>query len=275
MLAPTLAPEFLHRYLSILGVSQQKPSLAALRELTTAHLVHIPFENISKLYNRKHHGLNSLTPIDLYLEGIERYRFGGTCYSNNFYLYTLLAVLGYNVRLCGADMSKPDVHVVVLATLDRRQYLIDAGYGAPFLAPLPRDLPADYVINMGHNRYILEPQDPNGRSRLAMYQDGRPKHGYLVNPRPRTIDEFAAQIADSFLPTATFLNALMLARFEPGRALVIHNMTVVESKEDESIVHRLSSRSQLVDRIVEGFGIPASIATEVIKELGELQDVWA
>ncbi len=274
MSAPTLAPEFVHRYLSVLGASPQKPSLAALRELVAAHLTRIPFENLSKLYNRKHHGLTRMTPIDLYLDGIERYRFGGTCYSNNFHFCTLLAALGYDVQLCGADMTKPDVHLVILAALDNRQYLIDAGYGAPFLEPLPRDLPTDHVITLGRDRYVLEPQDPSGRSRLAMYQDGQLKHGYLINPRPRKIEEFATVIADSFLPTATFLNALLLVRFDPGRALMIHNLTTVEAQRNEFSVHQLSGRAELIAKIVETFGMPRSIVAEVVSEIGELKDAW-
>ncbi len=271
----SLSPELVRRYLSALGVSLQKPSLEALRELVAAHLTRVPFENISKLYNRKHHGLTSLTPIELYLEGIERYHFGSTCYSNNFHFYTLLSALGYDVKLCGADMTDPDVHLVILTTVGNHEYLVDAGYGAPFLAPLPRDLGTDYVTTLGRDRYVLKPQDPSGHSRLQVYRDGQMQHGYLVKPAPRRIEEFASVIADSFRPTATFLNALLLVRFYPGRALMIHNLTLVESQGNESSVHQLGGRAALVAKIVECFGMPRSIVSETVSELGELKDVWA
>jgi arylamine N-acetyltransferase len=73
------------------------------------HLTRVPFENISKLYKQQHHGLTGLPSIELYLDGIERYHFGGTCYSNNFHFYSLLAALGYDVKLCAADTKTPDV----------------------------------------------------------------------------------------------------------------------------------------------------------------------
>ncbi len=270
-----LAPKLVRRYLAALGVSLRKPSLEALRELVAAHLTHVPFENISKLYNRKHHGLTSLAPIELYLDGIERRHFGGTCYSNNFHFYTLLSALGYDVKLCGADMTDPDVHLVVIATLDEHEHLVDTGYGAPFLAPLPRDLGTDDVITLGRDRYVLKPRDASGCSRLEMYRDGQPQHGYLVKPAPRKIEEFAQVIADSFRPTATFLNALLLVRFYPGRALMIHNLTLVESEGSTSSVHQLGGRAALVAEIVERFGMPRSIVAETVSELGELKDVWA
>src|SRR5512146_169462 len=132
--------ELVSRYLDVLGVTATDPSYDGLAELVAAHVTRIPFENVSKLYYKKNLGLTSPPPIELYLDGIEQYHFGGTCYSNNLYLNALLASLGYNVKLCGADMSAPDVHIVSMVRVDGREYIVDAGYGAPFLAPLPRDL---------------------------------------------------------------------------------------------------------------------------------------
>jgi arylamine N-acetyltransferase len=269
-----LPPELVRRYVSALGVQRCEPSLEALRELVGAHLTHVPFENISKLYNRKHHGLTGVPPIDLYLEGIEHYHFGGTCYANNFHFYTILRALGYDVKICGADMTNPDVHLVIVAALDNHEYLVDVGYGAPFYTPLPRDLKADYITTLGRDRYVLKPQDASGRSRLEMYRDGLPKHGYVVNPRARRIEEFAGVIAYSFRPEATFLNALLLTRFYPGASLVIHNLTVVESHANEFTVRQMENRSELITTIVDRFGMPHSIVAEVVSELGEFHDVW-
>jgi arylamine N-acetyltransferase len=145
-----------------LGVAKREPCVPALAELVSAHVMRVPFENVSKLYRRKHLGLAGLPGIELFLEGIERYHFGGTCYSNNFHLYTLLASLGYRARLCGADMSNPDVHMVIMVNVDGREYLVDGGYAAPFLSPLPRDLKEDYVVALGRDRYVLRPQDTTG-----------------------------------------------------------------------------------------------------------------
>ncbi len=113
-----------------------------------------------------------------FLDGIERFHFGGTCYSNNYYLYLLLDYLGYDIRLCGADMSEPDGHMVSIATFEGREYLLDVGYAAPFLEPLPRDLDQPYEIVSGTNRYVLQPQDANGNSHLQLIQNEIEIHGY-------------------------------------------------------------------------------------------------
>ena len=270
-----LAPELIARYLAVLGVAHQEPTLDALRELVTAHLTHIPFENISKLHNRKHHGLTGLPSIQLYLDGIERHHFGGTCYANNFHFYSLLAFLGYDVKLCAADMANPDVHVVIMVTVDGREYLVDGGYGAPFLSPMPRDLTTDYVVALGRDRYVLTPQDAKGQSRLEMYRDGQQKHGYVAKLAPMRIEEFRQVIAKSFRPDATFMNSVLLTRFYSDRAVMIHNLMLVESRGSESIVRPLASRDQLAATVEEYFDMPRAIVAEVVGELGDLQDPWS
>ena len=275
MSPPPLEPRLVRRYLVALGVRPHKPSLRALRELVFAHLTRIPFENISKIHYRKHYGLAGLTPLDLYLEGVERYHFGGTCYSNNFHLYALLSSLGFDTRLCGADMNNPDVHLVTIVTVGGHEYLIDAGYGAPFLVPLPRDLSTDYVIEWGRDRYVLRPQDGVGRSRLDMYREDRRVHGYIVKPKPRVIEEFSRVIRDSFLPTATFLNALLLVRFRRDFSVMIHNMTLVRSEGRESRVRVLRDRRELVATIEQQFRMPRPMVTESVDQLSQLTDAWA
>ncbi len=203
------------RYLRLLGVPARAPSLAALDELVRAQLTRVPFENVSKLHRRRA-GLRELPDLERHLDGVERHHFGGTCYPNNLHLHGLLAELGYDVRLCGADMTKPDVHLACIVTVDGHEHIVDGGYGAPFLAPLPRDLDRDHVIELGRERYVLRPQDAAGRSRLDLYRDGVLQHGYLLKPEPRRIEEFAAVIADSFRDDATFMNALVAVRFFPG-----------------------------------------------------------
>ena len=274
----TLAPlpeEVVDHYLAILGLMRRDPGLEALRELLAAHLTKIPFENISKLYYRKRLGLVELPDIRRYLEGIEKYHFGGTCYSNNYHFHLLLRSLGYEARLCAADMQTPEVHALNMITTDWREYLADTGYAAPLLEPIPRDLATDYETTLGRDRYVLKPQDANGCSRLELYRDGVLRHGYLAKPAPKTIEDFSKVIAASFSADATFLNSVLLTRFYPGRSVLIHNLTLVESEANKSTMHALANRDQLIDAIEMRFGIPREIVGEAIGQLGSLQDAWS
>lgn len=270
-----LEPRLIRQYLALLGVSRREPGPDALAELVAAHLTRIPFENISKLCYRKRFGLAGLTPLPQFLDGIEHYHFGGTCYSNNFHFYSLLASLGYDVKLCGADMSNPDVHMVSLVRMEGREYVVDAGYAAPFLKPLPRDLAEDYEIRLGRDRYVLRPQDAAGCSRLELHRNGVLQHGYLTKPTPRRIEDFSQVIADSFQPGATFLNSVLLARFYPDRSTVIHNLTVIESRGANCTVRSLRSRDELAAEVEKLFDIPGSIVVEALADLGPLENAWA
>jgi len=274
----TLVPlpeKVVDQYLTILGVTRRQPSFQALRELLAAHLTRVPFENISKLYYRKRLGLVNLPPIQLYLDGIDKYHFGGTCYSNNYHFYLLLRGLGYEARLCAADMKTPQVHALNMIMIEGREYLADTGYAAPLLEPIPRDLAADYEITLGRDRYVLKPQDSNGCSRLELYRDGALRHGYLAKPTPKKIEDFGEVIDASFSANATFLNSVLLVRFYPDRSVLIHNMAVVESEGNKSALRALADREELITAIEERFGMPREIVCEAVGQLGNLQDVWS
>ena len=262
-------------YLAILGVARRQPSLEALRELLAAHLTRIPFENISKLYYRKRLGLVTLPAIRLYLDGIDKYHFGGTCYSNNYHFHLLLRSLGYEAKLCASDMKTPQIHALNMIMIEGREYLADTGYAAPLLEPIPRDLAADYETILGRDRYVLKPQDADGCSRLELYRDGVLRHGYLAKPEPKRIEDFSKVIAASFSADATFLNSVLLVRFYPGRSVLIHNLTMVESEGSKSTMHALANRDQLIDAIARRFDMPRGIVNEAIGQLGNLQDAWS
>jgi N-hydroxyarylamine O-acetyltransferase len=260
--------------LELLGVDNLKPTMEALSELVAAYVMKVPFENVSKLFYKKRYGRRSLPDLKTYVEGIERYHFGGTCYSNNYYLHLLLAHLGYDVKLCGADMANPDVHLVNIVSLDGREFIVDAGYAAPFLKPLPLDLKEDYVVTLGYDQYRLHPKDKYGNSHLQFDRDGRSKHGYTVKPIPRQIEHFARVIEDSFRDSATFMNALLLARFYPNRSVAIHNLSIIESEGTACHVLHLAKRDELPEVVAEYFSIPPGIVHEAISELGEFGDAW-
>jgi arylamine N-acetyltransferase len=261
------------RYLRLLGVAARPPGPEALAEIVAAHVTRVPFENVSKLYYRAEPDMR-LPPIEHYLDGIEHRHFGGTCYANNYYLVRLLAHLGYDVRLCGADMSVPDVHVVGIVRQSGRELLLDVGYGAPFLTPMPLDLTTHHEIVLGGDRYVLCPRDADGRSRLELYRDGRLRHGYIVNPAARRIGEFTEVIEHSFRPTAVFMNAVVIARFMPGRSLVLHNRSLIVSERTTREIRRLDDRSDLAEAIEEHFLIPRGIAARALDGVALTADAW-
>ncbi len=269
-----MSPDDCARYLRVLGVPRREPSLDALAQLTTAHLTRVPFENVSKLYHDRRSGSRGIPELSGFLDGIERDRLGGTCYANNHHLNRLLETLGYDVALCGADMARPDVHLANRVRLDGRDYLVDAGYGAPLLAPLPLDLDHDREIVLGDDRYVLRPRDAEGRSRLELHRGGKHAHGYVFKPAPRHIEEFTQVVEASFDPSATFMNALVFVRFSPGRALVLHNLNLIEADGTRSRASRIPNAALLPEVLEERFGVPRVITREALVGLPLSYDPW-
>jgi arylamine N-acetyltransferase len=240
-----------------------------------AQITRVPFENISKLWLRKTRGATTIPSLEEHLDGIERHSFGGTCYANNPYFAELLRHLGYEVAMCGADMSNPDVHIVSIVGLDGREYLVDVGYGAPFFEPMARDLDREIEIAFGRNRYVLHPQDGRGCSRMDHIRDGELIHGYVVNPEPRGIDHFDEIIRHSYSGGATFMNVVVIEQFFADHSIRIHNLTLTESTPGGAATTELADNNELAEAIVHHCRFPAGIVREVVSDIALEADIYS
>ena len=263
------------RYMRLLGIRAEPPSLDALTRITRAQMLAVPFENVSKLYRMRAEGLKGIPPLESFLDGIERRHFGGTCYANASHLHGLLRFLGYDADLCGADMREPDVHLVNLVRVEGREYLVDVGYGAPFLEPLPRDAAVEQRVSSGEGVYVLSPADVSGRSRLSYFQDGIQRHGYSVNPAPRTIGDFSPAVAASFLPSATFMNALLIVQFIDEGSRVLRNKTLTVTTGAAVQKRTLAATDDVIEAIETEFSIPSSIARVALEGISLTHDTWS
>lgn len=262
-------------YLELLGLAPQPPTFDFLCRLVRAHLDRIPFENLSKLLYLRRDGRRSVPDLDVYLSGARDFHFGGTCYSNNPYLCRLLKHLGFQAELNGCDMQNPDVHIVIRVKLDGHEYLVDVGYAAPFLDPMPADAVSEYEIEFGISRYVLRPRDAEGCSRLDLYRNGELSHGYTVNPIYREHRFFAPAISDSYRQSATFMNALLLTRYSPDHSVVIHNYTLTEFNRKKSTLARLKNNSEVGAAIERHFGIPLGLVEEALHGMDLSGNAWS
>jgi arylamine N-acetyltransferase len=272
--APLTAAE-IRRYLAVLGLERVAPGLAALRRLVRAHLLRIPFETVSKLWYLRRHALRDVPDLDLYLDGIRRHRFGGTCYSNNLHLWRLLRTLGYDATLCAADMpSGPDVHTAITVATGGHKWLVDAGNAAPFLAPLPLDLDCPHELRWGESRWVLRPRDGDGRSSVEVWHCGDLVHGYTLKPGQVPPERFDAVVRDSFRSQATFMNAVLLVRCTPRRLVRILNLEVTHATRARSRTAPLAGRGAFVAAVEREIGIPARITAAAIAGIERFGSVY-
>jgi N-hydroxyarylamine O-acetyltransferase len=136
------------RYLARIGWDgAREPSLAVLRELQAAHLVHVPFENLH-VFNR----VGVETGVDWsYAKIVERRR-GGWCFELNGCFAELLRRLGFAVDLLSCRTFEPATgglsvdfdHLALLVHLGDTDYLVDVGWGDNPLSPIPAE-PGEYA----------------------------------------------------------------------------------------------------------------------------------
>jgi len=120
------------------------PSAETLRNLQVAHLLSVPFENLS---------IHSHEPIVLNDEAlfdkIVGRRRGGFCYECNGLFAALLRALGFQVSMLSAEVanesggfSQAFDHMTLMVKLEE-SWLVDVGFGDSFLEPLKIDISSE------------------------------------------------------------------------------------------------------------------------------------
>src|SRR5579864_1973869 len=138
-LSTTASVHYLDRihFPALVGSASLEPSLQTLQGLHEAHLLAVPFENLSIYYDQP----IILQETALY-EKIVRRRRGGFCFELNGLFAALLRELGFEVTLLSASMAHandefgPEIdHLALLVHLSE-DWLVDVGNGDSFRRPL-------------------------------------------------------------------------------------------------------------------------------------------
>ncbi len=116
------------------------PTAETLRALQVAHMLTVPFENLSI-----HAGQPIVLEDAALFTKIVTNRRGGFCYEANGLFAALLRALGFDVTMLSAGVANasgefgPDFdHMTLMVQLDQR-WLVDVGFGDSFLEPLLLD----------------------------------------------------------------------------------------------------------------------------------------
>jgi N-hydroxyarylamine O-acetyltransferase len=111
--------------------------IETLRRLHVAHLLAVPFENLSI-----HAGEPIVLENSALFEKVVTQNRGGFCYELNGLFAALLSGLGYEVGMLSAQVadargvfSADFDHMALIVTLDER-WLVDVGFGDSFIEPI-------------------------------------------------------------------------------------------------------------------------------------------
>src|SRR5262245_42521904 len=159
------------------------PTPKTLRALQVAHLLAVPFENLSI-----HAGEPIVLDEGALFSKIVEAKRGGFCYECNGLFAGLLRELGFEVAMLSAGVAHatggfgPEfAHMTLMVTLNER-WLVDVGFGESFLEPLLLDARVDQV--QGNRAFRIDDDD-----------------GYLVLSR-RDDDDWTPQYRFSLQPHA-------------------------------------------------------------------------
>ena len=108
----TAASEWVRRYLALIGIDREAPSLDGLGRLIRAHVATVPFENSASLLRRLAAGTGPVPPLDseALLAAWEARSAGGVCFEHTEMFGRLLGALGYPVVPIGGEISFPGSH---------------------------------------------------------------------------------------------------------------------------------------------------------------------
>ena len=242
-------------YLDRIGyVGPLRPTAETLRRLHVAHLLSVPFENLSI-----HAGESIVLDDDaLYDKVVVRGR-GGFCYELNGLFAALLRDLGFRVEMLSAGVMTragefgPEFdHMALLVTLEER-WLADVGFGDSFVEPLLLDErgeqtqgPRAYRIGEDDERLILKRRDAGGEW-LAQYRFGL---------KPHTYADYAGMCRyHQTSPESHFTRGRLCSRLTPEGRLTISGTRLITTGRNERRERELADEEEFVGALREHFGI--------------------
>ncbi|WP_019813183.1 arylamine N-acetyltransferase family protein [Saccharomonospora saliphila] len=203
----------LDAYLDRIGMSRAAPSAAALAALHEAHVRTIPFDNIEP-------ALGSTPSLNLarITDKLVHRRRGGYCYEHALLAAAALEHLGYPVTRCLARV-RPDhpenlrTHMVLLVHADGEDHLVDVGFGASMLRPMP--LRDGVELDQAGWRHRLRRTPGGWRLDKHTGDDWQTLHAFDDTPQ-RLSDYVVANHYTATHPDSPFTGRLVAMRLEHG-----------------------------------------------------------
>jgi N-hydroxyarylamine O-acetyltransferase len=231
------------------------PTAETLRELQVAHLLAVPFENLS---------IHAEQPIVLEDEAlftkIVENRRGGFCYEANGLFAALLRALGFDVRMLSAGVANaegefgPDFdHMALMVTLEQR-WLVDVGFGDSFREPLLVDERGEQVQGSRAYRILSD----GAHLILTQRDEGDEwKAQYRFTLQTYTYADYAEMCRyHQTSPQSHFTRARICSRATPeGRITLSEMLLITTSKNGGRRERTLVSEEEYAEVLREQFGL--------------------
>jgi N-hydroxyarylamine O-acetyltransferase len=231
-----------------------------LRDLQVAHLLAVPFENLSI-----HAGEPIVLEDEALFEKIVVRRRGGFCYEANGLFAALLNAIGFDVKMLAAGVARPDGsfgpefdHMALMVTLAER-WLVDVGFGDSFIEPLRLDERGEQVQPDGRAYRIA----PDGEEHLILLRrvaesaEWEPQYRFTLRPYAYADYEEMCRFHQTS-PESHFTRARICSRATPAGRVTLSEMRLIETQAGgERIERLLESEEEYAAALREHFRIDA------------------
>jgi N-hydroxyarylamine O-acetyltransferase len=229
-------------------------SAETLKQLHAAHLLTVPFENLSI-----HYGEPIVLEDDALFDKVVQRRRGGFCYELNGLFAALLRTLSFNVTMLSArvinaaeEVSPEFDHMALLVQLDEA-WLVDVGFGDLFHEPLLLEQLAEqvqgqhiYRLDWNDDLYTLMRRDDQGFWR-GQYCFGLEPFGYA---------DFSARCRyHQTSPESHFKKGRMCTRATPEGRITLSERRLITTTASHRQERELSDEREYADALRELFGI--------------------
>jgi N-hydroxyarylamine O-acetyltransferase len=230
------------------------PTAETLRRLHVAHLLTVPFENLS---------IHASEPIlledDSLFDKVVARRRGGFCYELNGLFASLLRALGFHVEMLSAAVAKPTgefspdfAHMALLVTLKER-WLADVGFGDSFVEPLLLDERAEQT--QGARAFRIE---EDGARLVLLRRDagGAWEPQYRFGLEPHAFADYAEMCRfHQTSPESHFTRSRICSRLTSDGRVTLSGARLITTSGGEKVERELEGETEYTAALLEHFGI--------------------
>src|SRR5829696_6242062 len=231
-----------------------EPTAETLRALQVAHLLAVPFENLSI-----HAGEPIVLNEDALFGKIVENRRGGFCYEANGLFAGLLRALGFEVAMLAAGVANaagefgPEFdHMTLMVTLAER-WLVDVGFGDSFLEPLL----LDSRVEQAQGTRSFRPVDHDCHLILMKRNEsGDWKAQYRFTLRPYTFADYEEMCRfHQTSPDSHFTKGPICSRATEDGRITLSDMRFITTARSQRSERTLASKEEYDQVLRDQFGI--------------------
>lgn len=232
------------------------PQFETLRQLHFAHLLHVPFENLS---------IHAQEPIVLndaaLFEKIVTRRRGGFCYELNGLFAALLREMGFAVAKLSAQVANHECefsrdfdHMTLMVGLNQERWLADVGFGDSFIEPLPLAVNTEHQQRENQYRIVSDNPERLVLERALVSEDWKPQYRFSLKPYQYSdYGEMCTYHQTS--PESHFTQQRICSRLTPQGRISLSDMRFIVTEKGVRTERAVKDEGEYAEILREQFGI--------------------